>query len=406
MTRNEYIDELTRRLAALPEPERRDAVAYYEEYFDAAGPEKEQETIRELGTPAEVAHKVLEGAGYTAGPEAAYAAQLAMQEARRRRTLLIAVVLLAGAVLLTIGMKVWAAQNRGGTAYAAVDRATDGSGYAVSVAVPEQAPDVPALPEWSEGTDYGQATGELATVEPGQDLDIDLNVADVVVAVDPDATQLTVWADQAEEYGLIVKFRDNHWQISTDQHSRPADGDTGPVVTVSVPSYWNARLEISLGMGSVSVDDLQGVRELSVEVGMGNVDIGALACTELEVETGTGNLYAGSITATEAKLCTAMGDIYVLALTATEADLEAVGGITVEQLDAKEIEVECGMGDVLLTLAGAQEDYAFEGECGMGQLSYGGQILTGKVELNKKAARKIELECGMGSADVVFDGGM
>lgn len=45
MTRQEYMQQLAALLAAMPEAERRDALDYYEEYFDAAGPEKEAQTV-------------------------------------------------------------------------------------------------------------------------------------------------------------------------------------------------------------------------------------------------------------------------------------------------------------------------------------------------------------------------
>ena len=51
MKRQEYMQQLAALLAAMPEAERRDALDYYEEYFDAAGPEKEAQTIQELGSP-------------------------------------------------------------------------------------------------------------------------------------------------------------------------------------------------------------------------------------------------------------------------------------------------------------------------------------------------------------------
>ena len=68
MTKYEYLAELERLLAALPEQERRDAMNYYEEYFVSAGPEKEAEAIRELGTPQQAAQKILEEAGVAAAP--------------------------------------------------------------------------------------------------------------------------------------------------------------------------------------------------------------------------------------------------------------------------------------------------------------------------------------------------
>ena len=39
MKKYEYLSELEKRLSALPADARRDALNYYEEYFDAAGPD-------------------------------------------------------------------------------------------------------------------------------------------------------------------------------------------------------------------------------------------------------------------------------------------------------------------------------------------------------------------------------
>ena len=55
MNRKTFLKELRRALDALPFEEREAAISYYEEYFDEAGPEREQETISSLGTPAEIA---------------------------------------------------------------------------------------------------------------------------------------------------------------------------------------------------------------------------------------------------------------------------------------------------------------------------------------------------------------
>lgn len=70
MTRTEYMNALSRLLAPLPQEERADALEYYEEYFDAAGPEKEAATMAELGTPEEVARKILEDPAFAAVPAA------------------------------------------------------------------------------------------------------------------------------------------------------------------------------------------------------------------------------------------------------------------------------------------------------------------------------------------------
>ena len=60
MTRTAFLAALEQLLAPLPEAERKDALSYYEDYLDAAGPEKEAQAIAELGTPEEVARKILD----------------------------------------------------------------------------------------------------------------------------------------------------------------------------------------------------------------------------------------------------------------------------------------------------------------------------------------------------------
>ena len=50
MTRTAFLAALEQLLAPLPEAERKDALSYYEDYLDAAGPEKEAQAIAELGS--------------------------------------------------------------------------------------------------------------------------------------------------------------------------------------------------------------------------------------------------------------------------------------------------------------------------------------------------------------------
>lgn len=63
MDRKEFIRELRRELEHIPFEERENAVNYYEEYFDEAGPEEEREVIQNLGSPKQVARQII--ADYT-----------------------------------------------------------------------------------------------------------------------------------------------------------------------------------------------------------------------------------------------------------------------------------------------------------------------------------------------------
>ena len=53
MNRIEYMTKLASLLQDIPEVERRDAMKYYNDYFDEAGEENEEQVIREFGAPEE-----------------------------------------------------------------------------------------------------------------------------------------------------------------------------------------------------------------------------------------------------------------------------------------------------------------------------------------------------------------
>ena len=58
MNKKLFLDELHRLLSDLPLEERNQAIKYYEDYFEDAGPENEQAILKELGSPQELANQI------------------------------------------------------------------------------------------------------------------------------------------------------------------------------------------------------------------------------------------------------------------------------------------------------------------------------------------------------------
>ncbi len=61
MNRKEFLEKLEGLLSGLPESEREEALMYYNDYFDDAGPENEAAVIEKLGSPGQVAESILYG---------------------------------------------------------------------------------------------------------------------------------------------------------------------------------------------------------------------------------------------------------------------------------------------------------------------------------------------------------
>lgn len=130
-------------------------------------------------------------------------------------------------------------------------------------------------------------------------------------------------------------------------------------------------------------------RKLDIEVEEGTVTLGAVEADELDVSVG-----AGTFDGLEK-------------IVAREAGLSVgAGTLTVESLTADSVEGECGMGEMILTLDGAQTDWNAQLECGMGEIrlgedSYSALGMEKKIR-NESAKKYLELECGMGAVEVDF----
>lgn len=104
MNREKFLRQLEGLLADIPESERREAMEYYQNYFEDAGPENEARIIEELGSPQEVAASIkknLFGDDYQEYnyAQAGNAYQERRTESRTTRNILIAAAAILGSPL-------------------------------------------------------------------------------------------------------------------------------------------------------------------------------------------------------------------------------------------------------------------------------------------------------------------
>lgn len=94
-------------------------------------------------------------------------------------------------------------------------------------------------------------------------------------------------------------------------------------------------------------------------------------------------------------------------LHAREVDLEVgAGSIEASLVEADEISLTCGMGSIAMTAGGRQEDYNYDLEVGMGSVRLGGSEFGGMAmekNINNRAAKKMDIECGMGSIEIGYE---
>ena len=330
MTRTAFLAALEQLLAPLPEAERKDALSYYEEYLDAAGPEKEAQTIAELGTPEEVAHKILEEQApvdFSAAP-----ASPAHKPRSTWRMVL-------GGGLAVLAICIFLFQYSKAAPVPPVDATpspASSTSDASSAVVQNEGTSSAAsadlsgiLPLTVPADDLGNSTLQIPLEKLRTELELELDYGSVVFVTDPTLTSdvyATFQFDNfphtplqrtSDEYGhttLDFEMPDN-WQVSPDAPEA--------LLTVTLPADALTRLTLDLEVGDVHLDDLQ--------------------LQSLKVELDNGSLYADDLTVTR--------DL--------EADI-SIGGCLIRQLSGTKQANISAYRSIHLCLDGDPADYTID----------------------------------------------
>lgn len=405
MNKQTYLAKLAQLLAPLPEQERQDALNYYEEYFDAAGPEAEDATAAELGDPADAARKILEGEGLmldsaqAAAGESSDAADTA-QDAAPEPTgenppttkpelhgpaaippvmgvlLALAAVLVVVCVLL-IGFFGVRRSSIADTAETFVVSAVEQSQDADPTTETPDSENVEESGTAAEGSSdpvddnnphtMGMSFGSITP----QDAVLDIDYGRLTIVIDPGATSVALHCENIYSKRFDFTYTEN--EPLTIRYKVPANCDLSsepePEFVLSVPdaeTFHFKRLSITSAMGDVEFDNNETITADSIELNLA-----------------MGNFTGGLVLADSFTADVAMGNF----------DLGVLVG-------AKTCHVNAGMGNIGLTVDGKADDYTLDLQAPMGEVAFNGKALGTSYSQTPTTAHRVTLTAGMG--DVVL----
>ena len=328
MTRTAFLAALEQLLAPLPEAERKDALSYYEDYLDAAGPENEARAIAELGSPEEVARKILD----EQTPADSSAAPASPAPRSRWRMVL-------GCGLAVLVLVCFFFQHSKATPVQPVEPVSSAS------EIPASSAEVPAessstQPTVPVSTPDG-LTFSLSAEMVSDKLSLTLDYGTVLFVVDPNASDITLQFD-----GFRTRYL---------THSNKKEGTAE--FSYHVPKYY-ALPDIDSAVLTITAPE-NILHKVDIDLAMGDVDLGTLSLEELDLELAMGDVSADSLTVKEADFNLAMGDCHIDHLTAPKFDAElAVGDCKIGMLSgAQDVSISVITGDTDLTLEGSASDY-------------------------------------------------
>lgn len=267
MTRTAFLAALEQLLAPLPEAERKDALSYYEDYLDAAGPENEARAIAELGSPEEVARKILD----EQSPQGVSAAPASPAPRSRWRMVL-------GGGLAVLVLACFFFQHSKATPVQPVEPA---SPAADSSSVPEEASSsylaVPA-------DDLGESTLQIPLEKLNQELKLSLNYGSVTFVTDPSLTS-----------GKYATFQFDNFPHSPVLRTTGGDGRT--TLTFEMPENWQVAENAPEAMLTVTIP-ADALTRLIISLETGDVRLAPMQVKTLTVALNNGSLRAEDLTVT------------------------------------------------------------------------------------------------------------
>lgn len=396
MTRQEYMQQLAALLAAMPEAERRDALDYYEEYFDAAGPEKEAQTIQELGNPQNVAEKIWEGTGAQSGtpmPDNS----MPEQGSRRRKSpvwIVLAVLAILIVVLLVfIG------------SFKIVTK------YQYSIAESATAEEVPlqestggATENMDESTDENTETAitkESAKSKSTNRLESSTMTLDAkqvqTMVLDLDCGEIAfVRSNAADE--ITLRFENFY----SDWLERTVDEDSFKV-QYKIPKGYISGSDPTPTL-SIALPEIE-LEQIELNLNLGSADLGTLKAKSIQADLALGSLYADELQTGQLDATLALGSAELGTVQAERVTIEnAQGDVTISRLvGASQVQVTDQLGNIALTLGEKADGYSVQAACGLGSITVSGAKQASPYSVNSKAANAVILDAALGDITLNFE---
>lgn len=400
MTRQEYMQQLAVLLAAMPEAERRDALDYYEEYFDAAGPEKEAQTIQELGSPQNVAEKIWEGTG--AQPGTPMPDNSMPEQGSRRRKSPVWIVLAILAILIVVLLvfngsfkivtkyqysiaesataeEVPPQETTGDAAEETAGGATESTDENTKTAITKESAK-------SESTNRLESSTMTLDARQLQTLVVDLDCGEIAFVRSNAADEVTLrfenfysdWLERTvDEDSFTVQYKLPKGYIS--------GSDPTPTLSIALPEMELEQIELNLRLGSADLGELKAKR-ITADLALGSLYADDLQTEQLDATLALGSAELGNVQADRVTIENAQGDVTISRL-----------------LGASQVQVTDQLGNIALTLGEKADGYSVQAACGLGSITVSGAKQASPYSANSKAANTVILDAALGDITLNFE---
>lgn len=216
--------------------------------------------------------------------------------------------------------------------------------------------------------DFG--TDAVESYSGVREVELEMAVGNVTVERHDGDTIEVETVGVAEELKFHSYMEENTLKLEAKKRVTGIEGAEDGTVYLRIPRDLSLdEVSLMVGVGELQVEDIS-TRDLSVEVGVGNGVVHNFQAAEASLECGTGTL-------------------------------EATGSVT------QELDMENDVGNIIYHAAGNRKEYNYEISCGAGEIVIGEEVYYGikpEEKINNNVQKLINIECNVGDITVDFTG--
>ena len=177
------------------------------------------------------------------------------------------------------------------------------------------------------------------------------------------------------------------------------DTDRGVKVHFFGVSDEGHHVEITLPKG-------KEFRNIDIEIGAGQLEADLLTAEDVEMMIGAGSIIVDKFVCEKGKVSVGAGEAIIKEGVAGKLDLDVgLGDLQYDGSLGGDLDADCGMGNMDIRLDSREEDYNYQIDVGMGDISVGNSSYGGMAQskdIDHDADADMDLDCGMGSIKIKF----
>ena len=236
----------------------------------------------------------------------------------------------------------------------------------ITVTIPEGA----ALNKLSLDTGVGEVNLNSLTAA---DAEFDTGIGDLYVT---DCSFATCDVDGGTGDSYMVSYKCNKRLV-------PKVKSTGDTLTISQSNGANYKRNTTSEI-TVTIPEGAALNKLSLDTGVGEVNLNSLTAADAEFDTG-------------------IGDLYVTDCSFATCDVDGgTGNLSFENCAFDEMDIDGGTGNITVTSSQSLDSYMMDLDSGTGDITINGNDYDDEYEVNEHAKKHLVIDSGLGDIVVKY----